>query len=109
MIGTGSSLEIRKVKGLGSIYLDTSVTHNHAVGTLIRGFASTKDMDEIIKEEDIHISIQSQLELRINGYWHSLFPTIYLEVSVINPQNTTTLTLALYRESLFSNSSQENL
>ena len=109
MIGTGPSLEIRKIKGLGSIHLDISVTNNHAIGTLIRGFASIKDMDEIMKEEDIHVSIQSQLELRISGYWHSLFPSIYLEVTVSNPQNITTVTLILRRESLFSNSSQENL
>ena len=109
MIGTGSSLEIRKVKGLGSIHLDISVTNNHAIGTLIRGFASIKDMDAIMKEEDIHGSIQNQLELRISSYWHSLFPSIYLEVTVSIPQNITTVTLILRRESLFSNSSRENL
>ena len=88
MIGTGASVEIRTVTGLGSIILDTSVNHNHAIGTLIRGFASIDDMNEIMKEEDIHVSIQSQLELRISSYWHSLFPSIYLEVAVINPQKT---------------------
>jgi len=91
MIGTGASLEIRTVKGLGSIILDTSVTNNHAIGSIIRGFASIDDMNEIMKEENIHVSIQSQLELRINSYWHSLFPSIYLEVTEINTQNKTTL------------------
>ena len=109
MIGTGSSVEIRKVKGLGSIHLDISVTNNHAIGTLIRGFLKVKDMDEIMKEEDIHVTIQTQLELRISGYWHSLLPPIYLEVTVSNPQNITTVTLILRRESLFSSSSRENL
>jgi hypothetical protein len=62
MIGTGASVEIRTVTGLGSIILDTSVNHNHAIGTLIRGFVSFDDMNEIMKEEDIHVSIQNQLD-----------------------------------------------
>ena len=36
--------------------------------------------DKDDKDKDIQLSIQSQLELRINAYWYSLFPSIFLEV-----------------------------
>ena len=47
MIGTGSTLEIRMVKGLGSILLDSSIHHSHYKGTLVRGFRSRDDIDEV--------------------------------------------------------------
>ena len=48
IIGAGASIEIRTVQALGSIYLDTSIHHSHSKGTLIRGFKSIEDMNEVI-------------------------------------------------------------
>ena len=79
IIGTGPSMEIGVVQGLGSIILNEPVNHNHHKGTLIRGFKSIDDMNAVLKLEDAELKIQSQLELRINAYWHSLFPPIYLD------------------------------
>ena len=48
IIGAGPSTEIRTIRGLGSIYLDSSIRHNHSKGTLIRGFLSLDDMNEVL-------------------------------------------------------------
>jgi len=48
IIGTGSLTEIRTISGLGSIYLDSSIHHNHSKGTIIRGFRSLDDLSEVL-------------------------------------------------------------
>ena len=79
IIGTGSSIEIGIIKGLGSIILQDPVKYRHHKKTLVRGFTHEDDMNAALKLEDLGLTIQSQLELRINTYWHSLFPSIYLD------------------------------
>jgi hypothetical protein len=55
LIGTGANIEMRVVKGLGSIIIDRPLMHNHPMGTIIRGFPSnasgTAKCDHILSQE----------------------------------------------------------
>ncbi len=55
LIGAGANIEMRVVKGLGSIIIDRPLIHNHPVGTIIRGFPSnvsgTAKCDHILSQE----------------------------------------------------------